>query len=88
MISVPIGALRPYALGNALGFVAIFSLVMYAILSWFAGFTPAIITDQYPLPFNFDDWTILMGLVQAYVLGYVGGWIIAYLYNRSLLTPE
>jgi len=84
MVKVPIGALRPFAVGNAAGSVVVFLLLLFAVLTWFAGFNPTPILEDYPLEFSFNDWTIILGLIEGYVFGYVAGWIFARIYNRSL----
>jgi hypothetical protein len=84
MVTVRAGFLSPYAFGNSLGFVSVICLFFYAVMTWFGGFSSAIISQQYPIYFSFSDWTLIVGLIEAYVLGYIGGWVLAKIYNRSL----
>ena len=79
------GRLSAFALGHALGIVSIVALILYAVLSWFSGFNSAIIIGQYPIGFSFNDWTIIIGVIEAYVIGYIGGWILAKVYNMTLV---
>jgi hypothetical protein len=74
--------LNAYGFGHAFGIVSIIALLFYAVMSWFGGYNASIIINQYPLDFSFDDWTILIGLIQTYVLSYIGGWIFAKVYNK------
>ena len=76
--------LRPYAIGNALGIVSLLCLLFYAVMSWFSNYDASVIIQQYPIGFSFENWSILIGLVQTYVFGYVFGWIFTRIYNRSL----
>jgi len=73
--------LRPYALGHALGMLSMLMVVFYGLFVWFGTYDATFIVAQYPIAFEFTDWTFLFGLVQSYVLGYVLGWVFAKLYN-------
>jgi hypothetical protein len=79
-----VGKLNAYGFGHAFGIVSIIALLFYAVMYWFGGYNSSMIINQYPLGFSFDDWTIIIGVVQTYVLGYIGGWIFVKVYNRSL----
>ena len=76
--------LSPYAFGNALGIISVIGLLLYAIMSWFSDYTGTVILEQYPLPFSFNDWTIIIGFIETYVLSYIGGWIFVLVYNKTL----
>jgi hypothetical protein len=76
--------LSPYAFGHSFGILSIIALVFYALMSWFAGYDPSIIYRQFPLRFSFNDWSILIGIVQTYVISYIGGWIFVRIYNKVL----
>ena len=71
-----------YALAHSLGIVSAIALLLYAAMSWFGSYDSSIVINQYPVPFSFSDWTIIIGLIQGYVLAYIGGWIFAKLYNK------
>lgn len=75
------GDLKPYALGHALGMMAMIVLVFYGLFVWFSDFDTAFIVAKYPIGFSFYDWTILIGLLQSYVMFYVLGWTFARFYN-------
>lgn len=75
------GDLKPYALGHALGMMAMVVLVFYGLFVWFSDFDTAFIIAKYPIGFSFYDWTILIGLVQSYVMFYVMAWAFARFYN-------
>ena len=75
--------LSAYGFGHALGIVSILALLLYAIMYWFGNFDASIILNQYPLGFSFDDWTIIIGLIETYVLSYIGGWIFVKIYNKA-----
>jgi len=77
-----ISKLSSYGFGHALGVVSVVVMLLYAVMTWFGDFNSSIITQQYPLVFSFSDWTILLGLVQTYVLSYIGGWIFVKVYNK------
>jgi len=74
--------LSPYALGNALGLVSALLLAFYAVMSWLSSYNPSIIISQYPIPFSFGNLSLIIGLFQTYVMGYIGGWIFAKIYNK------
>jgi len=74
--------LSPYGFGQAFGIVSAIALLFYAVMFWLGDFDPSIIISQYPVSFSFEDFTIVMGLVETYVLGYIGGWIFARIYNK------
>jgi hypothetical protein len=76
--------LSPYSFGHALGSVSVFALLFYMAMVWFAGFPGSIIVQKFPLGFSFTNWTVILGLIETYAMGYVGGWIAAKIYNRSL----
>ncbi|MCH7568922.1 MAG: hypothetical protein IIA87_05900 [Nanoarchaeota archaeon] len=80
----PIAKLSPYAFGNAIGIVSAIGLFFYAVMVWFGDFSGAIITSQYPIPFSFNSWTILIGLIETYVFSYIGGWIFVKIYNKTI----
>lgn len=75
--------LSPYGFGHALGIVSAIALLFYAVMIWFGSFDSSLITSKYPLSFSFSNWTLLIGLIQTYVLSYIGGWIFAKVYNRT-----
>ena len=75
--------LSPYAFAHALGLISVIALLFYALMSWLGDYDPSIILQQYPITFSFNSWTILIGLVQTYVLSYIGGWIFVKIYNKS-----
>ena len=77
--------LRPYAFGHAFGIVSVLALILYAVMVWFGSYDGTIIINQYPLGFSFDNWTIIIGLIETYVLSYIGGWIFAKVYNSALI---
>jgi|JYMV01.1.fsa_nt_gi hypothetical protein len=74
--------LRPFSLAHAVGTLFAVAIFFFAFMSWFSNFDGTSIIDRYPLPFSFEDWTFLMGLIQSYVFGYVSGWIVAKVYNK------
>ncbi len=76
--------LNSFALGNSLGIVSAIMIAFYAVMVWFGGFNGNIIIQQYPLGFSFNDWTLLIGLIETYAMGYILGWILAKVYNKSL----
>ena len=76
--------LSPYALGHALGMVSVVALLFYTVMVWFGDYAGAIIIQQYPLSFSFYNWTIIIGLVQTYVLSYIAGWIFSKIYNETI----
>jgi len=76
--------LSPYAFGHSFGILSVIALLFYAFMSWFAGYDSSFILRQYPLGFSFNDWTILIGIVQTYVMSYIGGWIFVKMYNKVL----
>ena len=78
------GTLRAYAFGHAFGIVSIIALLFYAVMVWFGSYDGSIIINQYPLGFSFNSWTLIIGLIETYVLSYIGGWIFAKVYNRAL----
>ncbi|MEK6847373.1 MAG: hypothetical protein AABY16_04375 [Nanoarchaeota archaeon] len=73
--------LRPYAMGHALGMMFLLTMVFYGLFVWFGDYDATFIVAQYPIAFEFNDWTFLFGLVQSYVLAYVFGWVFAKFYN-------
>ena len=76
--------LNAHALAHALGMLSLICIVFYALFVWFAGYEGLYVARQYPITFDFNDWTFIFGLVQSYVLGYVAGWIFARIYNRAV----
>lgn len=76
--------LSPYALGHSIGIAGVIVLLFYAVIVWFGAYSGELIVGKYPLPFSFSDWTIIVGLIETYVFGYVTGWIIANIYNKKL----
>lgn len=74
--------LNAFAFGNALGKVAVIMVLVYAVMVWFGGFDGSVITSQFPLSFSFGSWTVILGLIEAYVMGYVFGWIFVKIYNK------
>ena len=76
--------ISPYALGNALGILSVIALLFYAVMVWFGSYNANFIIQQYPIPFKFSTISLLLGLIQTYVLSYIGGWILAKIYNSSL----
>lgn len=79
--TLKIGDFKPYALGHAAGMMAMIVLIFYGLFVWFSDFDAAYLIAKYPIGFSFYDWTILIGLLQSYVMFYVMGWIFAKLYN-------
>jgi hypothetical protein len=75
--------LSAYGFGHALGIVSVLALLLYAVMYWFGSYDASIVISQYPLGFSFSDWTIIIGLIETYVLGYIGGWIFAKVYNGA-----
>jgi len=73
--------LSAYAFGHAAGIVSIIALLLYAFMTWFGDFNGSIIIQQYPINFSFDNWTVIIGLIETYVLAYIGGWIFVKIYN-------
>jgi len=76
--------LGPYAFGHALGMVSVVALLFYTVMAWLSDYSGNIIIQQYPLTFSFYDWTIIIGLLQTYVLSYIAGWIFAKIYNETI----
>jgi len=74
----------PYAFGHAFGMVSVTAILFYAVMAWFSSYTGTVIIRQYPIAFSFFNWTIIIGLLQTYVLSYIGGWIFAKVYNESV----
>ena len=77
-----LGDFKPYALGHAMGMMAMIVLVFYGLFVWFSDFDSAYIIAKYPIAFSFFDWTMLFGLLQSYVMFYVLGWVFAKMYNH------
>jgi uncharacterized membrane protein (DUF485 family) len=75
--------LNVHSVAHALGILNLIVIVFYAVFVWFAGYEGLYVARQFPITFNFNDWTFIFGIVQAYVLGYVAGWIFARIYNKS-----
>ena len=75
--------LKVHALAHALGILSLICIIFYALFVWFGGYDGIYVARQYPITFDFNDWTFIFGLVQSYVLGYVAGWIFAKIYNRT-----
>jgi hypothetical protein len=75
--------LRAYAFGHALGLMSVVALLFYTIMVWFSDFNASIIIQQFPIKFSFFDWTIILGLIQTYVLSYIAGWIFVKIYNKT-----
>jgi|TARA_Y100000310_G_scaffold343370_1_gene450665 hypothetical protein len=75
--------LRAHAFAHALGILALISLIFYALFVWFGGYNGLEVASSFPIGFDFDNLSFLFGLVQAYVIWYVGGWIFVKVYNRS-----
>jgi uncharacterized integral membrane protein len=80
-----ISRLSSYAFGHSFGLVSVLGMLLYTIMAWFSNFNPAFVTNQYPLSFSVYDWTLIVGLLQTYVLGYIGGWIFAKIYNQTVM---
>jgi len=76
--------LSPYAFGHALGIVSVLALLLYAVMVWFSNYSGAVIIQQYPIAFSFNSWTLIIGLIETYVLSYIGGWIFVKVYNVTL----
>ena len=76
--------LSPYAFGHALGMLSVVALLFYTVMVWFSDYSGAIIIQQYPLSFSFYNWTIVIGLIETYVLSYIAGWIFAKIYNETM----
>ena len=76
--------ISPYSLGNALGILSVIALLFYAVMVWFGSYNANFIIQQYPISFKFNTVSLLIGLIQTYVLSYIGGWILAKIYNSSL----
>ncbi len=76
--------LDAYAFGHALGILGVIMVLFYAVLAWFGGYSGYAFIEKFPIGFLFDDWTLFVGLVQAYVMGYVLGWIFVRVYNRRI----
>jgi hypothetical protein len=74
----------PFAIGHSLGLVGVLVMLLYSIMAWFSSFNETLIASQFPLRFSFFDWTIIIGLIQIYVLCYIGGWIFAKGYNQTI----
>lgn len=76
--------INSFAFGNAIGIVSLLALVLSAIMVWFSAWSGSVIIEKYPIPFSFNNWSIILGFIEAYVLGYIGGWIVAKLYNSTI----
>ena len=73
-----VGKLKIYAFANALGIVSALALFFYAVMSWLdATYTGAVIIQQYPIPFSFNDFSLIVGIIETYVLSFIAGWIFA-----------
>lgn len=78
-----VSKLRAYAFGHAFGLVSVIGLFFYGVMSWFSSYTGDVIIEQFPLSFSFNNWTLIIGLIEAYVLSYIFGWIFVQIYNRT-----
>jgi hypothetical protein len=76
--------LGPYAFANSLGLTALIFTLIYAVMAWFGDYDAQVITGLFPVPFSFENWSILLGVAQIYVFSYVFGWIMAKIYNKTL----
>jgi len=79
-----VSALHPKRFAHALGMLALIAVVFFALFAWFGGFEGSDVTDSFPIGFSFHDWTFIFGLMQAYVIWYIAGWIFARIYNRGV----
>jgi hypothetical protein len=75
--------LRPYAFGHSVGLISVIALLFYTFMAWFTDYNASIIIQQYPIVFSLNNWTIIIGLIQTYVLSYIGGWIFVKIYNKT-----
>lgn len=75
--------LRVHAMAHSLGMISLIITIFYALFVWFGGYEGIYVARQYPITFDFNDWTFLYGVLQSYVLGYLVGWIFARIYNQS-----
>ncbi|PIN89462.1 hypothetical protein COU60_03640 [Candidatus Pacearchaeota archaeon CG10_big_fil_rev_8_21_14_0_10_34_76] len=76
--------LSKYAFANSLGLVSGLIILIYAIMSWLSDFDTLAIASLFPLPFSFNSITLIIGVIQAYVLAYIFGWIFVKIYNKTI----
>lgn len=80
-----VAALSPWGLGHALGIAGAIFLFVAAFMSWVSSYYNAnLIAAQFPISFSVYSWTLIFGLIEVYVFGYVLGLIIARFYNGVL----
>ncbi|MEK6899117.1 MAG: hypothetical protein AABW79_03410 [Nanoarchaeota archaeon] len=77
--------LGPRALGNAFGSVSSIFLLIAGFMSWVNSYYNAdVIAEQFPISFSVYNWTLIVGLIEVYVFGYIAGFVLATLYNRRI----
>lgn len=77
-------ALKVSALANTVGLVSALILVISAFFSWFSDYNADLLAVQYPIPFSVYDWTLIIGILQVYVISYLAGWVFARIYNSQI----
>ncbi len=82
-ITEPKNFLSPYAFGHSLGLVSAILMLILAVMAWFSDYNGYLITEILPVSFSFTNWTLIIGLLELYVLGYIAGWVFAGLYNKT-----
>lgn len=84
-VRAPHSSFGPWALGHSVGIVSALFLFAAAFMSWVSSsYNADVLAVQYPIGFSVFDWTIIVGLIQTYVYGYIAGVILATFYNRAL----
>ena len=54
-------------------------------MSWVNSYYNAdVIAEQFPISFSVYNWTLIVGLIEVYVFGYIAGFVLATLYNRRI----
>ncbi len=81
---IGVKSLSPSNFANATGMLALIAIVFYALFVWFGGYDGTTVSSSFPIGFDFDNLSFLFGLVQAYVIWYVAGWIFTKIYNSSI----
>ena len=75
--------LNARSFAHAAGMLALIAIVFYALFVWFGGYSGVEVASSFPIGFDFDNLSFLFGLIQAYVIWYVAGWIFVRIYNSS-----
>ena len=81
--------LNQVALGSAAGIVCGVGLFLTTLaVMWLGGGEHLILLKKFYLGYSISFVGAILGLVYAFVDGFIGGWLVAFLYNRFSSTAE